>query len=155
MLSPSGCKCHHEALSVLNSVWSITITMQKHHSLFIAHANIPIASLIAFALWSSLELVLGGWGELAWCMWESPFSFQLQVCLCGRRNLQIYKSITLVGKGHARLGTKSLKLTLKCLLRSVTSILVSSYDRRSPWWKKLKEKIAWRQRQAWLTPIFW
>lgn len=34
------------------------------------------------------------------------------------------------------------------------SVLCSTYDRRSPWWKKWGEKIAWRQRQAWLTTIF-
>lgn len=100
-------KCHHEATSVLNLAWSITTTMQKRHSLFMVHANIPIASQNAFALYLSLEPVLGGWGELAWRMWESPFSFQLQVCLCGCRNLQIYKSITSMGKEHAKLGTTS------------------------------------------------
>lgn len=157
MLSPSGCKVSPWG----NFCFKLCLINHYHNagapqSVYGSCKHSYCISECFCSLFES-GACLGGWGELAWRIWESPFSFQLQVCLCGCRNLQIYESITSMGKEHAKLGTTSNTCCAKVPSEKCYewSFLFSTYDRRFPWWKKWKEKIAWRQRQAWLTLIFW
>lgn len=104
----------------------------------------------------SLVLFLGGLGRACLVYVRKRLFFSAAGLPQWALKLQIYKCSTLTGTKHTKLGTKS----NTCCTEGFSEMsyewntFCSTYDRRSPRWKKWEEKIAWRQRQAWLTTIF-